>query len=144
MYILFPRDKAAMENQEDEHADRDRGIGDVEDRKPGKMIAKNVDVKEIDIDEIYDLAVEKNSVVKQHTVEHPVDEIADGSPENERKRESEQQSFVPHLVQVQENTDARDDGKKREEEFTADVNTECHAGVLDIRKTGKVSDDRNG
>src|SRR5450759_1774884 len=132
--MLFFTHEAAMKNQQDQDADRYRRVGDVEDWPTRKMIPEDVHINEIYVDEIYDLAIKQSPIVEQHAVEDPVDKIADCAAKDHCKRESEKKPFIPHLVEVEQDADTRNDGKDREEQFPAEVDAESHAGVLDIRK----------
>ncbi len=142
--MLFFTHEAAMKNQQDQNADRYRRVGNIEDWPTRKMIPEDVHIKEIYVDEIYDLAIKQSPIVEQHAVEDPVDKIADCAAKDHCKRESEKEPFIPHLVEVEQDADTRNDGKDREEQFPADVDAESHAGVLDIRKARKVPEDRDG
>lgn len=142
--MLFFTHEAAMKNQQDQNADRYRRVRNVEDWPTREMIPEDVHIKEIYVDEIYDLAIEQSAIVEQHAVKDPVDKIADCAAEDQSKRESEKRPFIPHLVEVEQDADTRNDGEDREEQFPADVDAESHAGVLDIRKARKIPEYRDG
>jgi len=136
--MLFFSHETTMKNHQDQDADRYRRVGNIEDWPTRKMISEDVYIKEIYVDEIYDLTIKQPSIVEQHAVEDPIDKIANCAAKNHGKRESEKKPFIPHLVEVEQDADTRNDGKDREEQFPADVDAECHTRVFDIRKTRKI------
>ena len=65
----------------------------------------------------------------------PLDQ-GEGKPKKER--------LVPHLVEVEKNAYACDDGKDSEEELSTEIDAELHPGVFDVCQPRKISEDRNG
>ena len=75
------------------------------------MIAEEVHVEEIAIDEIDNPSVEEMAVVVQNAVEYAVDKVADCAAKDHRQGNAESKVFISCLVEIQGDTDARDDRK---------------------------------
>ena len=76
------------------------------------MKIENVDVKKIDINEIHHPTVQQRALMIEHTVKNTVNQIADGSAENQRESETKSQSLRPHGVEKVKNAERGNNRKK--------------------------------
>jgi hypothetical protein len=130
-----------MEEEQEKDTDRNGSISNIEDRPPREMVSPDVDIKEIQIEEVYNFAIEEGTFIKDHAVENPIDEVTSCAPKDHCKGETKPQRFVARMVKKEENCNAGDNGEHGEEQLTPDINAERHAWVLNVGKSEKVSQD---
>lgn len=121
--------KHEVDDQKD-HADRDRGIRDVECRP---VVAVDIDIQKVD-----------------HLPEtQPVDEIADRAAENRRHAQPPHPLPLRHAVENRPEQHQGENRREPEEHHPERVATpgqqpERRARIADVGKTEEVGNDRNG
>ena len=133
--------ESLVEHQQHHDTDRHRSISNIEDRETINVITEKVDIEKINIDEINYLSVKERTLTENYAVENPVNQVADGAAKDQGQCQPDDERLLPDLVQIDEDTDARDDGEYSEEELAADIDTERHSRILDEGQTEEIADD---
>lgn len=96
-------------------------------------------MKEIDY-----IAVKDWRVPVYRPVKYPVDEISHRSAEYHSQREPQIEWLFPVFVNEIKNEECREDSKKGKEQLAADLQSECHPGILDVRYLEYVRNNIDG
>src|SRR5271169_4000314 len=131
-----------VEEEEEQHTDRDSRIGDVEHGPSRELIPENVDIEEIHVEKINDLAVKHGRIAEYDAVKDTVDQVAERAPQYHREREPETQRFPPCVIEIRDDGHAGGDGKKGEEQLPPYVDPECHPGIFYVGEAEEIPQKR--
>lgn len=124
----------------DEEADRDADIGDIENGPGVESFSEESEVGDIEVEEVNDLTVEEGSIIKNDAIENSINKISERAAEDKGERNSKKGTFLPINKNEIDNNNGSGDSKERESEFTADFNTERHTRILDKSKLKEITD----
>ena len=134
-------DETPLEDYQVKNPDGYRAVGDVEHRAEKYLASEERNPfregEERKIQHIDNLALQKPRVVEDEAVEHAVDDVAQGSSDEERdaKQGPELHAFLHELEEKPEQKHHRSDTEHAEENLAPlrprNLPSECHAVVLD-------------
>lgn len=124
----------------DEEADGDANIGDIENGPGVEGFAEDSEIGDIEVEEVNYLTVEEGGIIKNNAIENSINKIPKCAAENKGESNSQNRTFLPINKNEIDNNNGSGDSKERESEFTADFNTERHTRILDKSKLKEITD----
>jgi hypothetical protein len=81
--------------ENNEKADRDADIGDIENRPGVESSAEESKVGNIEMEEINDLTVEEGCIIEDNSIENSVNKVTESTSENKSESNSKEFTFIP-------------------------------------------------
>ncbi len=131
-----------MRKKHQDNAARHGGVGNIEDRPARQLVAEDIHIEKVGVDEIDHLPVEERRIIKDHAIKYTIDKITDGTAQDKSECDTECKVLVACFVEIEKDADARKDGEDGKEQLSPQVDAESHTGVFDIGEPEKIAEDR--
>ncbi len=136
-----------LEKENSDHADHYGHVGTIPDRKQGDVFSTDernrlgdVSAPDVHVYEVYDLANKQTSFIVQLIVHDPVDNVSDGTAENESKTRGIRRVYLPDTLHINHDQSGRNNRKGGNHERRSIFNPERHSRILGKGESEPITD----